>query len=49
MTPPFVATALLATLHLFLIGDAGSPRPGGEPVLYALAGELRKAPETSAA
>jgi len=44
MTP----LALLAMFHLFLIGDAGDPRPAGEPVLTALTAELGRAPEMSA-
>jgi Calcineurin-like phosphoesterase len=31
-------------LTMFLIGDAGAPAPGGEPVLKALSAELAKAP-----
>ena len=31
-------------LSVYLIGDAGAPAPGGEPVLQALSGELRAAP-----
>jgi Calcineurin-like phosphoesterase len=31
-------------ITMFLIGDAGAPAPGGEPVLKALSAELAKAP-----
>ncbi|HEX7879516.1 MAG TPA: metallophosphoesterase [Candidatus Eisenbacteria bacterium] len=48
MTNLFFPAVLLATLHLFLIGDAGKPRPGGEPVLEALRHELERDPAASA-
>ena len=41
-------SVLLATFHLFLIGDAGEPRAGGEPVLRALTAEIERAGGSSA-
>lgn len=44
---PGASSATDVETHLYLIGDAGAPRPGGEPVLLALRAELERDPQKS--